>query len=96
MESCLMWAPASKLGRGKGTGGGGGDLNGNLHRDQFQQIPWTASPPLKEWDGGREGGTQPGHHRGIPACQLWLRALHCTPLVPVIGVLAIFKGINIQ
>ena len=38
-----------------------GELNGNFHRDQFQQIPWTASPPLKEWDGGCEGGTQPAY-----------------------------------
>lgn len=79
----------------KESGVEGGELNGNLHRDQFQQISWTASPPLKEWDGGCEGGPQPAHQRSVPACQLWLLALHCTPLVPVIGVLAIFQGINI-
>ena len=92
---CGLETVQSPCGLSRSRGWRGGELNGNLHRDQFQQISWTASPPLKEWDGGCEGGPQPAHQRSVPACQLWLLALHCTPLVPVIGVLAIFKGINI-
>lgn len=84
-----VWAPASKLSK-KGRE----ELNGELLREQFLPIPRAASSPGRLGDGDCGGGRQPAP-KEFPTRQPWLRALDCKPLLIVIGVLPIFKGISI-